>query len=103
MARKQSELPGTRRDDEPPPPKSIKRLDDALEEWERAKGKQTKAAQTTKEKRDAAQAILVEENLQFYVYEDLEGVEQRFFRKETVGKAKEKRQKRRPEADGDEE
>lgn len=35
MARKQSELPGTRRPDEAEPPKPIRALDEALEEFEK--------------------------------------------------------------------
>lgn len=97
MAKRQAELPNTRLPGEPPPPKSIKALDDALEEWERAKGKATKASQLAREKRNAAMALLVDAGLMFYLYDDLEGVEQRFFRRETVGKCKEKKAKRRPD------
>jgi len=102
MARKQSELPHTRRPDEAEPPKPIKALDDALAELEKAKGKCTKAAQLKKAARDKAQEILKEHGLSFYVYEDLGGVERRFFTKETVGTCKVKKEKRTSDIDTDE-
>jgi hypothetical protein len=100
VARRQEELPNTRREDEPVH-KAIKALDDALEEFERAKGKRTSAAQAVKEKRDVAQALLKEKGLSFYVYEDLEGVERRFFVKESVGTCKVKKEKRVSDMDSD--
>jgi phosphoglycolate phosphatase-like HAD superfamily hydrolase len=104
MARKQSELPGTRRPDEAEPPKPVKQLDDALEEFEKAKGKRIKAAQLVKAARDKAQELLKEHGLEYYVYEDLGGVERRFFTKQTVGTCKVKKEKRVSDIDdGDDE
>ena len=101
MARKQSELPGTRRPDEGEIQKAIKELDTALEEFEKAKGKRVKAGQLVKAARDKAQELLKEHGLDFYVYEDLGGVERRFFTKQTVGTCKVKKEKRVSEVDSD--
>jgi len=101
MARKQSELPGTRRPDEAEPPKPIKALDEALEDFEKAKGKRVKAGQLVKAARDKAQELLKEHGLEFYVYEDLGGVERRFFTKQTVGTCKVKKEKRVSDHDSD--
>jgi phosphoglycolate phosphatase-like HAD superfamily hydrolase len=105
-SRKQAELPNTRRADEGEIQKAIKELDDALEEFEKAKGKRIKAAQLVKAARDKAQELLKEHGIEFYVYEDLGGVERRFFTKQTVGTCKVKKEKRTSDidsADGDEE
>lgn len=103
MAKKQAELPNTRRPDEGAIQQAIKDLDDALEEFEKAKGKRIKAAQLVKAARDKAQELLKENGLAFYVYEDLGGVERRFFTKETVGTCKVKKEKRTSDIDSDDE
>jgi hypothetical protein len=83
--------------------KAIKALDEALEEFEKAKGKRTKAGQLVKAARDKAQELLKEHGIGFYLYEDLGGVERRFFTKETVGTCKVKKEKRVSDIDdGDE-
>jgi phosphoglycolate phosphatase-like HAD superfamily hydrolase len=102
MARKQQELAGTRRPDEGEAQKAIKALDEALEEFEKAKGKRVKAGQLVKAARDKAQELLKEHGLAFYLYEDLGGVERRFFTKETVGTCKVKKEKRVSDIDDDE-
>jgi hypothetical protein len=43
MAKRQTELAGTRRDDEPEPPKPIAALDDACDVLEKARGKAARA------------------------------------------------------------
>jgi len=101
MARKQSELPGTRRPDEGKIQEAIRALDEALEEFEKAKGKRVKAGQLVKAARDKAQELLREHGLEFYVYEDLGGVERRFFTKQTVGTCKVKKEKRVSDHDSD--
>lgn len=101
MARRQSELPGTRGPNEAEVQKAIKALDDALEELEKAKGKRVKAGQLVKAARDKAQELLKEHGLEFYIYEDLGGVERRFFTKQTVGTCKVKKEKRVSDVDAD--
>jgi hypothetical protein len=105
MARKQSELPGTRRPDEPSPPPSIKALDEACEALEKARGKATRAGQAVVEAKKAAQALLVEYKLEHYEYEDTDGVLKKLFRKEQVGTCKVKVAKKSDvdSDDGDEE
>ncbi len=100
-SRKQAELPNTRGPHEAEMQKAIADLDDALEEFEKAKGKRTKAAQLVKAARDKAQELLKEHGIEFYVYEDLGGVERRFFTKQTVGTCKVKKEKRTSDIDSD--
>jgi hypothetical protein len=76
MAKKQEELPNTRRDDEPKPV-VIKALDDACTAFERAKGKALKAGQDVQAARQVIDGLLREHGLTSYVYDDLKGVERR--------------------------
>lgn len=78
MAKKQPELPGTRRDDEPEP-KSIPALDDACEVLEKAKGKAIKAGQGVVEAKKAIDELLRQHGLNAYVYETPTGVEKKVF------------------------
>lgn len=66
-SRKQEELPNTRRDDEPEPPKPIKALDDACAEFDKQ-----------------IQDLLRKHELSSYVYEDAKGIEREVFREEVV-------------------
>jgi len=100
MPKKQAELPGTRRDDEPATPPSIKALDDACEAYERAKGKATKAGQGVVEAKRAIDTLLGEHKLGAYEYEDLKGVLRKVFRKESIASCKVKVEKR-TDADSD--
>ena len=105
MGKKQAELPGTRRDDEPTPQKPIKALDDACDALEKAKGKATRAGQQVVEAKRAADAILVEHGLVEYEYENAQGVLKKIFRKTAVATCKVKVEKKSDEEsdDGDEE
>lgn len=100
MAKKQAELPGTRRPDEPEPPKPIKALDDACEALEKARGKATRAQQGVVEAKKAAQALLDEHNRDEYEYE-ANDVLKKIFRKRTLGSCKVKVEKKRPDDEGD--
>lgn len=76
MARKQEELPNTRRDDEPKHV-VIKALDEACTAFEKAKGKALKAGQDVQAARQEIDQLLRANNLTSYVYDDLKGVERR--------------------------
>lgn len=105
MAKKQTELPGTRREDEPEPQKPIKPLEEACEALEKARGKATRAGQAVVEAKKAADALLVEHKLDFYEYEDSDGVLKKIFRKTQVATCKVKVAKKTDDDtdDGDEE
>jgi hypothetical protein len=90
MAKKQTELPGTRRDDEPEPQKPIRALDDACEALEKARGKATRAGQAVIEAKKAAQAVMLEHKIAEYEYESSDGVLQDVFRENTLKKRKSK-------------
>jgi len=92
-SRKQAELPGTRRDDEAPPPKSIPALDDACEALEKARGKATKAGQGVVEAKLKVDHLLREHNLSAYVYETATGVEKKAFISEGIKTSKIKKAK----------
>lgn len=74
MARKQEELPSTRRDDEAPL-KSIAELDEACTDLEKAKGKAIKANQDVQAKKQTIDALLRKHKLTSYHYADLKDVE----------------------------
>jgi hypothetical protein len=104
MAKKQTELPGTRRADEPDPQKPIKALDDACEALEKARGKATRAGQAVVEAKKTAQALLAESGLKVYEYEHND-VLKKLFSKEQIGTCKVKVEKKRDDDsdDGDDE
>lgn len=103
MAKRQTELAGTRRDDEPEPQKPIKALDDACDELVKARGKATRAGQAVVDAKKKAQALLVEHDLQSYEYEEND-VLKKLYRKETVATCKVKVAKKADGADdGDDE
>ena len=105
MARKQSELPGTRRPDEPEPPKPIKALDDACDAIEKAAGAVARAGQRLVEAKKSAQGLLDEHQRDEYEYETADGVLKKIFRKKTIGRCKVKVAKKTDSDadDGDEE
>jgi hypothetical protein len=88
MAKKQTELPGTRRDDEPEPQKPIRALDDACEALEKARGKATRAGQAVIEAKKAAQAVMLEHKIAEYEYESSDGVLKKIFSKTQVATCK---------------
>lgn len=102
MAKKQAELPGTRRDDEPQPQKPIKALDDACDALVKARGRATRAGQGVVEAKKSAQALLIEHDLQSYEYEEND-VLKRIYRKETIASCKVKVEKKSAPDDGDDE
>lgn len=93
MAKKQPELPGTRRDDEAPVPKSIPEIDSACEVLEKAKGKAIKAAQGVVEAKQIVDGLLRENKITSYIYETPTGVEKKVFIAESVKTAKIKKEK----------
>lgn len=93
MARKQEELPGTRRDDEAPTQKPIAALDAACTELEKAKGKAIKASQGVVEAKKVVDGLLRKHELRSYLYDDLKGVEKRAFISEGVKTEKVKTEK----------
>ena len=93
MARKQEELPNTRRADEAPPPKSIKALDDACTNLEKAKGKVLKAGQDVVAAKKAIDELLHENGITSYVYEDLKGTEKKVFISQAIKTKKIKKEK----------
>ncbi len=102
MAKKQAELPGTRRDDEPAPQKHIQALEDACDALVKARGKATRAGQGVVEAKRVAQALLVEHDLQSYEYEDND-VLKKLYRKETLASCKVKVEKKSAPDEGEDE
>lgn len=103
MAKKQTELPGTRRDDEPVPQKPIKALDDACDELVKARGKATRAGQAVVQAKKKALELLVEHGLSAYEYEEND-VLKKLFRKEVTATCKVKVAKKDDQSDdGDDE
>lgn len=102
MGKRQAELPNTRRDDEPPPPRTIKALDEACEELERRKGKAIKAGQGIVEQKAIIDGLLQQHKLSWYPYEDLKGVERKVFVKSSIATAKLKKAKVDSDGSGEE-
>lgn len=105
MAKRQPELPNTRRPDEIPLHVEIKALDEACDALESAEGKRTRAGQAVVAAKKTVQALLVEHKLDFYEYETKAGVLKKRFRKESLGGCKVKVNKKTDADtdDGDEE
>jgi len=99
MAKKQTEIPGTRRDDEPEQ-KPIPELDDACEQLEKAKGKAVKAGQGVVEAKKSIDELLRANGLTSYLYDGLNGVEKKVFISTGIKTAKIKKEKA---DDGDDE
>jgi hypothetical protein len=97
MAKKQTELPHTRRDDEPAP-KSIDELDEACSELEKAKGKAVKAGQGVAASKQIVDGLLRKHGLRSYPYETATGVEKRARINESI--KTEKIKKDRGDGDG---
>lgn len=103
MAKKQTELPGTRRDDEPVPQKPIKALDEACAELVKARGKATRSGQAVVEAKKRALDLLVEHGIPSYEYEEND-VLKKLYRKEVTATCKVKVAKKADEGDdGDDE
>ena len=101
MAKKQAELPGTRRDDEPQPQKPIKAIDEACEILEKKRGAATRAQQGVIEAKVAAQGLLVEHGLQSYEYETNAGVLKKLYLKQAAATCKVKVAKKTDEDSDD--
>lgn len=84
MGKKQAELPGTRREDEPPEQKPIKALDDLCGELDKRKGGAINASQKVVETKLKIQAALREAGLISYRYDDAKGVEREVFLNEGI-------------------
>lgn len=97
MAKKQTELPGTRRDDEQPQA-SIEALDELCAALDKRKGAAIKASQNIIETKQQIQAALREHKLTSYRYEDAKGVEREVFLNEAI-----RTRKVKTEGNGDDE
>lgn len=84
MARRQEELPGTRRGDEPPPFKPIKALDDNIDEWQRKLASRKKLNQEINALLIKQQELLVKHDRPTYPFEAKGGGEREIYRTETV-------------------
>ena len=104
MARRQKELPGTRRPDEAAPPEPIGEIDDACDALERARGKHTRTGQGVVEAKKLADDLLMKHGRTEYEYEH-NGVLKKIFRKTAVATCKVKVEKKRDDDtdDGDDE
>jgi hypothetical protein len=98
MAKKQTELAGTRRPDEPVPQQPIKALDEACEELVRARGQATRKAQAVVAAKKKCLELLVENGLVYYEYEDND-VLKKLYRKESAATCKVKVAKKADEDD----
>lgn len=101
MAKKQAELPGTRRDDEPAPQKPIKALDDVIAAINKDKGAKTRANQRIVAAQKTAQGLLVEHGLTSYTYDDANGVERKIELNQKLKDVKVKVVKRGDAEEGD--
>src|SRR5689334_15126455 len=101
MGKRQAELPNTRRDDEPPPPKTFPELDELCEQLERLKGAAAKKGQEIVAKKAEIDEALRKRGLSWYPYEDLKGVERKVFIKNTIATAKLKKDKVDPDSSDD--
>lgn len=88
--RDQQELPGTRRDDEPPPFKPIKALDDNIDAWQRKLAARKKLNQEINELVVEQQALLAKHDRATYPYEAKGGGERELYRNERVSSRKTK-------------
>jgi len=84
MAKKQPELPGTRRDDEAPEHKPIAELDAACKVLDKAKGGAVNASQKVVEAKKTIQALLHQHDIQSYPYVDAKGIEREVVRNESI-------------------
>lgn len=112
-SRNQEELPKTRRDDEPPPFKPIKALEDNIAEWQKLLGRRKKLNQEIIAKQIQQQELLVQHDRPSYPYESASGGERELYRNESVKSrkvltkaeaepGKKKRGKKADEGTGDE-
>lgn len=98
MAKKQTELPGTRRDDEPAPQEPVAELDKLCATLDKQKGAVTKATQNVVGTKTEIQTALREHKLTSYRYEDAKGVEREVFLNEAI-----RTRKVKTESNGDDE
>lgn len=84
------ELPHTRRDDEAPPFKPIKALDDNITEWQKLLAKRKKIGQEINAQLIEQQELLKKYDRPSYPYEATGGGEREIFRAETVKSRKTK-------------
>lgn len=97
MAKKQPELPNTRRSDEAPEHVPIAELDAACKVLDKAKGSAINASQKVVEAKKTVQALLHQHDLMSYPYTDAKGVEREAVREEGL-----KTRKIKTERGGDE-
>jgi hypothetical protein len=88
--RDQQELPGTRRDDEPPPFKPIPKLEANIDTWQRKLATRKKLNQEINELLVEQQEILVQHDRATYPYEAKGGGERELYRNERVSSRKTK-------------
>ena len=101
--RKQEELPHTRRDDEPPPPRAIKALDDLADKLEKLKGNATQVSQEIVGCKTEIDDTMKAEGVEVYEYTDARGVLKKLFRRQAIATCKVKKRTDEDSDDGDEE
>lgn len=84
MARRQEELPNTRRDDEAPPFKPIKAMEDNIEEWQKLLGSRKKINQRINALLIVQQDLLKKHDRPTYPFESSSGAEREIYRIEGV-------------------
>ena len=90
MGRRQEELPNTRREDEAPPFKPIKAMEDNIEEWQKALGKRKKLNQEINALLVEQQELLVKHDRDTYPFESSGGSEREIYRVTAVKSRKTK-------------
>lgn len=84
MARRQEELPNTRRDDEPPPFKPIQAMETNIETWQRKLGARKKLNQEINALLLEQQELLVKHDRDTYPFEAKGGGEREIYRTQSV-------------------
>lgn len=90
MARNQEELPKTRRDDEAPPFKPIKAMEENIDAWQKALGKRKKLNQEINQLLVEQQELLVKHDRDVYPFESSGGSEREIYRVTAVKSRKTK-------------
>lgn len=90
MARNQEELPQTRREDEPPPFKPIKAMEENITAWQRKLGARKKLNQEINALLVEQQGLLVKHERDVYPFESSGGSEREIYRTTSVKSRKTK-------------
>lgn len=90
MGRRQEELPNTRREDEAPPFRPIKAMEDNIDAWQKAIGRRKKLNQEINALLVEQQELLVKHDRDTYPYESTGGAEREIYRVTAVKSRKTK-------------